>query len=71
MCDTRLFVKKKMYEDGKIKSNIFLIIVEILKKFTQFKKNVATRSSNLASHQIFYFIRNWKSIHSREKKWHL
>lgn len=41
------------------------------KKDAQFKKNVATRSSNLASHQIFYFIRNWKSIHSREKKWHL
>lgn len=33
MCDTGLFAKKKMYEDGKIKSNIFLIIVEILKKF--------------------------------------
>lgn len=43
----------------------------ILNNNAQFKKNVATRSSNLASHQIFYFIRNWKSIHSREKKWHL
>ena len=32
----------------------------------KFKKNVATKSSNLAKHQIFYFIRNWKSIHSRE-----
>ena len=46
-------------------------IINRLKKIAQFKKNVATRSSNLASHQIFYFIRNWKSIHSREKKWHL
>ena len=34
--------------------------------FAKFKKNVATKSSNLAKHQIFYFIRNWKSIHSKE-----
>ncbi len=48
-----------------------ILITKYIKKFAQFKKNVATRSSNLASHQVFYFIRNWKSIHSREKKWHL
>ena len=46
-----------------LRNNIFTIIN------AKFKKNVATKSSNLAKHQIFYFIRNWKSIHSKEKKW--